>query len=202
MLCNVCVCGDVTGSVLWLAAHQTDWGTVTPVQSTVWLAVQPTNGAAGCQRQQRWTRLPQQTHDERSLGDYVRMLHVRLCPRDLMLIPVTLVTLVTLLHFRGFCFREHQVVRHVFLCVLRVISRVPVFVCPLSYYSVLCDVQDKDYFGSFASVHNHRALHIEHLQASEVQTFSLNSRSFTKICINGLLYTTLHFQTSKLSQIT
>lgn len=130
------------------------------------------------------------------------MLHVRLCPRDLMLIPVTLVTLVTLLHFRGFCFREHQVVRHVFLCVLHVISRVPVFVCPLSHYSVLCDVQDKDYFGSFASVHNHRALHIEHLQASEVQTFSLNSRSFTKICINCLLYTTLHFQTSKLSQIT
>lgn len=110
-----------------------------------------------------------------------------------MLILVTLVTLVTLLHFRGFCFREHQVVRHVFLCVLHLISCVPVFVCPLSHYSVLCDVQDKDYFGSFASVHNHRALHIEHLQASEVQTFSLNSRSFTKICINCLLYTTLHF---------
>lgn len=130
MLCNVCVCGDVTGSVLWLAAHQTDWGTVTPVQSTVWLAVQPTNGAPGCQWQQRWTRLPQQTHDERSLWDYVRMLYVRLCPRDLMLLLVTLVTLVTLLHFRGFCFREHQVVRH-FFCAFYTLFLVFLSLCVL-----------------------------------------------------------------------
>lgn len=183
VLCNVCVCGDVTGSVLWLAAHQTDWGTVTPVQSTVWLAAQPTNGASGCQWQ-RWTRPPQLTHDERSLCDCVGMLHVRLCPRDLMLIPVTLVTLVTLLHFRGFCFREHQVF---FVCFTRYFSCSCLCV---SSESLQCHVQDKDYL---ASVHNHRPAYL----TSEVQTFSLNSRSFTKICINCLLFTNLHLQTSK-----